>query len=97
MVFIPEKFTENIKEIIEWHLATYVPDIMFDIHLNRILERFSERNMVDGMVELEESELYYINECASDATNNVPECGVEESIVWDIYNWVVAERKKVNI
>lgn len=97
MVSIPKTLAESIKVIIEWHLATYVPDIMFDHHLNRILEHFFERNLVDGMAQVEETELYYINECVSNATNNIPECGVEKSVVWDIYDWVVAERKKANI
>lgn len=97
MVNIPEEFAESIKTIVEWHLSVYVPDIIFDSHLKRILEHFFERNMVDGKVQLEENELYYINECVSNAINNIPECGIERNVAWNIHDWVVEERKRANI
>ena len=74
-----------------------MPDVMFDIPLNRVLEHFFEKNLVDGMVQIEEKELYYIDECVSNATTSITECGVEESIVWEIYNWIRSERKNAQI
>lgn len=94
MVSIPEEYTKGVKTIIEWHLDAYTPDVMFNPRLERILEHFFERNLVDGIVQVEENELYYINECVSAAANYVNECGVEKDLVWEIYDWVVAERKK---
>lgn len=94
MVNIPNKFTQEIYTIIDWHLAAYIPEKMFNTHLTRILERFFEQNRVNGAVQVEASELYYISECVSDAINNISECGVEKSIVWEIFDWVREERKK---
>lgn len=96
MVIIPNNLAESIKTIINWHLDAYVPEAVFNTHLERILEHFFERNMIDGTVQVAENELYYINECVSNATNNADECGVEQSLVWEIYDWIVAERKRVN-
>ena len=96
MVVIPERFTSSIKHLIEWHLETYVPDRLFNIRLERILEHFYERNLVDGMVEVRESDLYEIHECVSNATTSIPECGIERDIVWDIWSWVNTERKRTN-
>ena len=96
MVVVPEKFSSSIKHIIEWHLETYAPDQLFNIRLERILEHFYEKNMVNGKVEVGENELYEIHECVSNADTNIPECGVERDIVWDIWGWVDTERKRTN-
>ena len=93
-VKIPRAFTSPIKTLIEWHLETYLPYREIDIRLERILEHFFHQNMIDGFVQVEKGDLYYINECVSDATNNFVECGVSQGVVWNIYDWVVNERKK---
>lgn len=97
MVTIPNNLAESVKTIIDWHLDTYKPELEFNVRLERILERFFERNMIAGTVQVDENELYYIYECVSDATNNTAECGVEQSLVWETYDWIVAERKKAKI
>ena len=51
MVIIPEKFSENLEKIIEWNRRVYMFDKMDSILLNRILEHFYKRNMVDGFAE----------------------------------------------
>ena len=96
MVSVPKKYAKGIKAIIEWHLEAYTPDVTFNPRLERILEHFFERNLIDGIVQVEENELYYINDCVSSATNHTNKCGVEKDLVWEIYDWVVAERKKAN-
>lgn len=88
MTFIPCEYTSAVKQIIEWHLDTYMPDKLFNERLDRILEHFSERNLVDGRVQIEEKEFYYLHECVSNATNNTPECGVDKDTVWEIYDWI---------
>lgn len=95
MVTIPPEFASSILQIIDWHLKTYRPERYFNTRLERIQERFYQRNLINGQVQIEESELYEINECVSNATNNVCECAVEKDVVWEIYNWVTGERKKL--
>ena len=96
MVTIPSQFTDCVKNIINWHLNTYIPEQVFNVHLERVLEQLYKRNLVNGTVQIKESELYYISECVSDATSNVDECGVERSLVWKVFDWIKAERKRVN-
>lgn len=96
MINIPNQFTQEIQQVIEWHLRVYVPEQDFDLHLKRILERFFEKNRVAGIVQVEEKELFYINECISNAINYSQECGVSKEILWDIWDWIVTERKRVN-
>ena len=95
MINIPNQFTQEIQQAIEWHLNVYIPEQIFDLHLKRILEHFFERNCKDGIVQVEEKELYYINECISNAINNSQECGISKDALWDIWDWIVAERKKL--
>ena len=90
MLLVPQKYTENIQQIITWHLRTYVPDKLFNIPTKRILERLEQGTVV----QLEDKELYYINECVANAKNNVPECGVEQSVVDEIFDWIHPEYKK---
>lgn len=73
-----------------------MPEKYFNAHLEQILERFFERNLVAGQVQIEESFLYEINECISNATTNITECDVEKDVIWDLYDWVVAERKRLS-
>ena len=94
MINIPNHFSQEIERIIEWHLSVYIPEHNFDHHLKQILEHFFERNRMDGMVQIEEKELYYINECVSNAINNSQECGISKQVLWDIWDWIDAERKK---
>lgn len=88
MVFIPCEYASAIKQIIEWHLGVYTPEKMFNIRLNRILEYCFERNLVNGKIQIEDKDIYYLYECISDATNNIPECGVDENTVWEIFDWI---------
>lgn len=88
MISIPCEYASAIEQIIEWHLKTYMPELWFNTHLERILERFFERNLVDGVVQIEEKELCYLRECISNATNNISECGVEETLVWEVFDWI---------
>ena len=94
MVTIPNNLVESVKTIIDWHLDTYKPEFEFNVRLERILEHFFERNMIEGTVQVDENELYYIYECVSDATNHTAECGVGKSLVWETYDWIRAERNK---
>ena len=88
MISIPHEYTACIKQVIEWHLATYMPDKGFDAELDKVLVRFYERNLIDGAVQVEEKHLYHLYECVSNATNNVSHCGLEEECIWEIYNWI---------
>ena len=83
MLTIPEKYTEDIQLIIAWHLSAYIPDKMVDIPTKRILERLK-----NGTAILEDKELYYINDCVADAKNNASECGVEQVILDEIFDWI---------
>lgn len=88
MTFIPCEYASAIKQIVEWHLGVYEPEKMFNEHLNRVLDHYLEHNLVDGKVQIEDKELYYLYECISNATNNIPECGVDEDSVWEIFDWI---------
>lgn len=88
MAFIPHEYTSAVKQIIEWHLGVYEPETLFNNHLNRLLEHFVERNLIDGKVQIEDQELRYLYECVSNATNNILECGVDENTVWKIFDWI---------
>lgn len=90
MLTIPEKYAENIKQIIEWHLETYVPEIIFDTRIKRILEQLGK----ESIVQLEDNELYFLNECVANAKTNAPECGVEKNIVDEIFDWIYPEYRK---
>ena len=97
MVSIPEEYVKDLKKILEWCLEAFVPDITFDHYVECLLEHFYERNLIEGKVQVGENELYYVNECISSATNYAKECGVEKDLIWEIYDWVVAEREKRKI
>ena len=84
MLHIPNKYVNDLKTILKWHLEFYSPDFFFDTRIKRILERIENNDAV----ELEEKELYYICECASNAKNYAPECGVERSVAEEIFDWI---------
>lgn len=90
MIIVPNDFVPAIKQIIQWHLEAYEPDIMSDTKLKRIFER---RSNVNGFC-VEESELYPLWSCVSDAVNHIVDCGVTEDKLWKIYEWVTAAREK---
>lgn len=90
MIIVPNDFVPAIKQIIQWHLEAYEPDIMSDTTLKRIFER---RSNVNGFC-VEESELYPLWSCVSDAVNHIVDCGVTEDKLWKIYEWVTAAREK---
>lgn len=93
MIVIPENLIICLITIIEWHLDAYVPEVMFNLRLERILDRLYGKNKSNGVVQVEETDLYFINECLSNAKNNLDECGVEEPLVQEAYDWVVKMRK----
>lgn len=97
MVDIPKKYNQDIQKMIDWHLSVYMPSIEFDIMLNRILEHFFTRNLVDGVAQLEEKELSYLKDCASDAINYADECGIDKDTLWNIADWAQEEREKHNV
>ena len=97
MVEIPTKFSSSIRQIVEWHKDSFMVDEIFSTRLNRILEHFFERKLVNGTVQIEEKELWFLKECISDATNNIEECGIEKNAVWEIYDWIIAECEKHNV
>ena len=91
MVKIPEKKAENIEKIIEWHLKTYMSDKLFNICLTRVLDCC--KTPKNGMAWIDTKYLKHIEDCGYDATNNTPECGVEEETVRELYDWIVELRK----
>lgn len=97
MVDILKKYNQDIQKMVDWHLSSYMPSVELNIMLNRILEHFSTRNMVDGVAQLEEKELYYLKECASDAINYADECGIDKDTLWNIADWAQEEREKHNV
>ncbi len=97
MVDIPKKYNQDIQKIVDWHLSAYMPSVEFNIMLKRILEHFFTRNMVDGVAQLEEKELYYLKECASDAINYADECGIDIDTLRSIADWAQKEREKHSV
>ena len=90
MLVLPQKYKESIQQIITWHLKTYVPDKMFNVPVKRILKRLEK----ETIVQLEDKELYYLNECVDNARRNAPECGVEQTVLDEIFDWVYPEYRK---
>ncbi len=89
MISVSKVYVSDIKQIIEWHLKTYEPDIMTDTRLKRILERLDS-----GVFCVEDPELYSLWSCVSDAVNHIVDCGVTEDKLWKVYEWVTAAREK---
>ena len=48
-------------------------------------------------VYMEEKELSYLKECASDAVNYADECGINKDTLWRIADWAQEEREKYNV
>ncbi len=94
LIYLPQDLSEPIRHILEWHLNSYMPEHEFNIRVNRILEQYFQKNLVNGNVQVKRSDLYYINECVSNATNNIDEIEIDKDTVWKIYDWVIKERKK---
>lgn len=82
MITIPNEFNSSIIKIIEWNLKTYKYDIIDHTRLNRLLDDLGKNPKID------DEYLYHLNECVSNAKNNVSECGVDKDTVDKIYNWV---------
>lgn len=94
MVTVPAEFVAPLIRIFEWHLETYMPEIIFDGRVGRILDelRKAEARKIDACIK--EHEIYYIHYCASSATNNIDACGIDKDLVWKIHDWAFAEYKK---
>ena len=93
-IFLPNTLIEPSLRIIGWHLENYIPSLEIDILLKRIKDKIERHKRNNGIVLLEQKELYPLWECVSNATNNVSECGLDEETVWAIYEWVISEQKK---
>ena len=93
MVNIPKQYVEPLIQLIEWHISAYMSDHIFNIQLNRILEKIYKERQPNNIVELEHNDLFFIDECVSNATNNFNEHKVSKELVWEIYDWVRAERR----
>ncbi len=91
---VPTEYNDAIVKIIDWHLVTYVPEEIFSSRLNRILECFFEKNLVNGVAQIERKYLYFLNGCVADAINNAEECKLDKDFIWEIHDWIVAERNK---
>lgn len=91
---VPTEYNDAIVKIIDWHLVTYVPEEIFCTRLNRILECFFEKNLINSVAQIERKDLYFLNGCIADAINNAEECGVNKDFLWEIHDWIVDERKK---
>ena len=95
---VPTEYNAAIVKIIDWHLKAYEPDMFFDDCITRIRDCFSQENLVDGVAQVKITafcdNLHCLHDCFSDATNNIAECGVNEDLVWEIYNWIAAEREQ---
>lgn len=83
MITIPNEFNSSIIKIIEWNLKTYEFDIIIRTQLNRLLDDLYKKSL-----EIEDKYLYHLNECVSNAKNNVSECGVAKGTIDKIYDWV---------
>lgn len=94
MIIIPQEFAHPLIRILEWHLETYMPELIFDGRVERILDelRKVEARKID--VCIEKNDIYYIHVCASNATNNVDACGIDKDLVWKIHDWAFTEHKK---
>ena len=94
MVTIPAEFIAPLIRILEWHLEAYMPEVVFDGRVERILDelRKVEARKIDACVE--EHNIYYIHVCASNATNNIDACGIDKNLVWKIHDWAFAAYKK---
>lgn len=95
MVTIPAEFVAPLIRILEWHLETYMPEVIFDGKVKRILDelRKVKSRKIDACIE--ENEIYYIHVCTSNATNNIDACGIDKDLVWKIHDWAFAEYKKI--
>lgn len=94
MITIPSEFVVPIISILEWHLRAYMPETIFDGRVKRILDELRKADARKVAAIIEEKEIYFIHTCASDATNNIPSCGVGKDLVWRIHDWAFAEYKK---
>lgn len=94
MITMTSEFIAPVIRILEWHLETYMPETIFDGRVRRILDELRKADARNLEANIEEYEIYYIHYCASDATNNIPECGVDKDLVWKIHDWAFAEYKK---
>ena len=94
MVVIPAEFVAPLIRILERHLETYMPEIIFDGRVGRMLDELKrvEASKIDACIE--ENEIYYIHVCVSNATNNIDTCGIDKDLVWKIHDWAWAEYKK---
>ena len=88
MITIPQEYLPILKKVIEWNLATYVEDEFFHTPLERVLERMEKGISKAETVQLERKDLYNVRECLSNVRSNAVKCGVEESIIYDIYKWI---------
>ena len=97
-IAVPTKYNDVIVKIVQWHLKAYEPDMFFNHCLIKLLNRFSQKGLGDEATQIEKDTLYNepycLYECFSDATNNIAECGVSEDLVWEIHDWIAAERRK---
>lgn len=97
MVSIPQNYNQVLQTIVQWNLDAYMPNIEFNIMERRILEHLYTIEPISGIAELEDKELYYLNDCVSNAINNSEECGVDKKIGWELYHWIQSERRIHNV
>lgn len=93
MINVPKQYIDPLIQLIEWHKSAYMPERSFDIQLNRILEKLYKESHSDDIINLEFTDLFFIDECVSNATNNFDEHKINKDLVWEMYDWIRAERK----
>lgn len=95
MISIPSEFIAPLIIIMEWHLTAYMPEVVFDGRVERILRKLRKEEFSNSNVCIDAYEIYYIRECAANAANNIDACGLDKDLIWRIHDWAFAEYKRI--
>lgn len=95
MISVPSEFISPLIIIMKWHLTAYMPEVIFDGHVERILSKLRKEEFSNCNVSIDAHEIYYIRECAANATNNIDACGLDKDLIWRIHDWAFAEYKRI--